>query len=110
MLKKINIVYSLLYGFILSGLFVMGFMMIVILSFPADSTHFEYIFTKFIWFVLFFFLIICLVSNIVYLKNNHFSEEKFAKIKSFIYTILCGLIFAIPFYFLWVLITEHIYT
>lgn len=109
MLKKINIVYSLAYGFILSGLFVMGFMMVVILSFPTDSTHFEYIFTKFVWFILFFLLIACLISNIVYLKKKDFEEEKFARIKSFIYTMLCGLILAIPFYILWAFITEPIY-
>lgn len=107
--NKVNIIFSMIYGFLLSGLFVFSFMAMCVSAFHADFSHLEFVFTKIMLYGLFFLLLGCFLCHVLFLRKKDFAGEKFARIKNFVFTTLFSVIFAVPFYLIWCLPVNFVY-
>ena len=106
-MKKMVVLFSIFYGFLVSGLLVHFFMLIVVSSFPTDFTHFEHIFTKIVLLILILFLFVTILCHIIKLKRLLIIKKE--KICMFLYSLFLGFLFTIPLYFLWAFLSDFIY-
>ena len=106
-MKKMVVLFSIFYGFLVSGLLVHFFMFIAVSSFPTDFTHFEHIFTKIALLILILFLLVTILCHIIKLKRLSITIKE--KVCMFLYSLFLGLLFTIPLYFVWAFLSHFIY-